>query len=91
MFNEFVIWFLHMTHSWGLPYSMTAEGWKEVDASLNVLAERNPDFRVVFKGDYDVIRGLIEEDYLPVASSKGFVVFDRAPKVENRFLKLGVL
>jgi len=59
---------------------------------LNVLARRNPDFRVVFRGDFaedhSMTRRLIESDYLPLASLKGLVMFERARILENRFWKL---
>ena len=31
---------------------MSADGWEAVDGLLYVLSKRNPDFRVVFKGDF---------------------------------------
>ena len=72
-----------------------------MDALLTILGERNPKFRVVFKGDfdsfcyatrgeYDTIRWLIES-HLPFVSSKGLVRFEQARHVENRFWKLGIL
>jgi len=88
VFNELVIWFLHMTHSWNLLNMMSVDGWKAVDASLNTLAGRNPDFRVVFRGDfegdYGVIHQSIESNYLPLASLKGFVKFEQVLNVEDR-------
>ena len=83
-----------MTYPWGLIFSMSVDGWKAVDASLNALAERNPDLRVVLRGDfagnYNVIRELFESDYLPRTSLRGFVKFEQVPSVENRFSKFGV-
>lgn len=55
MFNELVIWTPRLMYPWGLPYSMRVDEvgcWKAVDESLSVLAGRNPDFRVVFRGDF---------------------------------------
>ena len=84
-----------MLYPWGLLYSMSVEGWKAVDASLNVLAGRNPDFRVVFRGDFAgdfyAIRQCVESDYLPIASLKGFVEFEQVSNVENRLLKSVIL
>jgi len=74
---------------------MSEDGWKAVDASLSVLAGRNPNFRVVFKGDfggeYGVIRHVVKSDYVPLASSKGVVVFEQADDEEDRLLELGLL
>jgi len=71
---------------------MRGNGWKAVDASLNVLAGRNPDFRVVFRGyfmeDCDVIRRCFESDYLPLAWPKGFVTFEQVFNAENRLWEL---
>ena len=93
-FNKLVIWILHMGYpQWGLLCSVDVDGWKEVDASLSALAGRHPDFRVVFRGDFagdfNVIRHLIESDYLPRTSLRGSVMFEQAPNVENRFWKFG--
>ena len=100
-FNEFVVWILNLVYPWSLRYTMSDDGWRAVDALLNVLAERNPDFRVVFRGDFDsfrygvrgvhdTIRWLIE-DHLPLVSSKGLVRFEQVPHTENRFWKSGIL
>jgi len=82
---------------------MSADGWKAVDASLNVLAGRNPTFGVVFKGNFNgafvgafggafgAIRRHIEGDCLPIVSLKGLVKFELIPNAENRFQKLGVM
>jgi len=74
---------------------MSIGGWKAVDALLDVLAGRNPDFRVVFRGDfagdYHAIRQHIEIDYLPLSSLGGFVEFEQVSNVENRLFKSGVL
>ena len=72
---------------WNPSYPVTADsvdGWKVVDALLDTVAERNPDFRVVFMGDscHPRRRGFgndhgavrwFAESYLPLASSKGLV------------------
>lgn len=81
---------------------MNIDGWKAVDESLNLLAERNPGFRVVFKGDFysfqysnigddpdvDAIRSLIKS-HLRLLSLKGLVKFKRVPQAENRFWRSG--
>ena len=51
-FNEFVIWILNTIYPWNLRFPVSAGGWGAVDALLYDLAKRNPDFRVVFKGDF---------------------------------------
>ena len=84
LFNEFVIWLLGS----GFPRSpMNGDGWGTVDASLIALAERNPDFRVVFRGDGD--RWFIAS-YLPLVWAKGLIQF-HFPRGENRFQKLGIV
>jgi len=82
---------------------MNADSWKVVDASLCVLAERNPAFGVTFKGsfngvfggdfggDFDAVRRHIEGNCLPLSSLKGFVGFELVPNVENRFQNMGLL
>ena len=64
---------------------MNRDGWKAVDAMLDVLAERNPNFRVVImkSGTWSSIA-----NYLPLATLNGLIIFG-SPVVENRFLKLG--
>ena len=89
LFNEFVIWILHMTYRWDLLSAMNADGWNVLDASLGALAERNPDFRVVFRGDCTLFRcGLSPvhdrthsffEKFLPVVASKDFAKFECVP------------
>jgi len=80
---------------------MSVDGWRAVDALLSNLGERNPKFRVVFKGDldsfrcgtrgeHDTIRWLIES-HLPLVSSKGLVKFEQVRHVENRFRKSCIL
>ena len=98
LFNEFTFSILHalspvLAHS--------TDGWKAVDASLNALAERNPDFRVVFRVDSPPQRRGVENDYgavhqftesyLPIVSSKGLVKFEYVSHKENRFWKNRVL
>ena len=98
LFNEFVIWFLRTSrtaHPRGLLWSMSQDGLKAVDASLNVIARRNPDFRLVFKGDfageYGVNRHVVGAHYLPLASSKGYIMLEQADIEENPLFKSGVL
>jgi len=101
LFNEFVIWILGVVLPWGLRYPLSDVGWGGVDALLNNLAKRNPDFRVVFRGDFDsfrygtgsgrdTVRHLIE-DHLPLISSKGLVKFEQVCHGENRFRKSSIL
>lgn len=94
LFNELVIWILHVTHPWGPPQLMNSNGWKVVDASLVVLAGRNPDFRVVVRGGFAggnrVVRQRIESDYLPLASLNGILKFEQVPNVQIHRLQLRV-
>ena len=87
-------------YPWSLQWPSSDNGWNAVDELLNVLAERNPDFRVMIRGDFysfrygirgehDTIRWLIE-DRLPLISSKGLVKFEQVVDAENRFRKSGV-
>ena len=76
-----------------------------MDASLIALAERNPSFRVVLRGNSDSRRryGVCDESdernalqwfaesYLPLVLSKDLVRFEQVPIEENRFWKNGVL
>jgi len=84
-----------MTHPWNLLNLMSVDGWKAVDASLNILAGRNTDFRVVFRGDfggdYGVIGQYIESNCLPLASLKGFVKLEQVLNVQNRIFKSSAL
>jgi len=88
-------------HPWSIRWLLNDDGWGVVDALLDDLAERNPGFRVVFRGDlhsfrYNIdgqhhsIRWLIESG-LPIVSSKGLVKFEQVTNAENRFRKLGIL
>ena len=70
---------------------------------LNLLAERNPDFGVVFRGDFYSFRCSTEGEHhgdttrwriegrLPLISSKGLVKFEQVSDTENRSWKLGTL
>jgi len=89
MFNEFVISILYMVSSQYLQFNTRDNGWDAVDAWLNVIAERNPDFRVVVRcdpprlanslvdkrGARAILRSL--ETSLPLVSSKGLVTVER--------------
>jgi len=91
-----------MVYPWILRYRLVGGGdWGDVDALLSVLAERNPDFRVVFRGEFDAFgcsiggeRDRVDsvvKDCLPLVSSQGLVIFEQVPHVENRFRKSGIL
>jgi len=90
-----------MVYPWSLRWSWSDAGWKALDALLDDLAELNPDFRVVVKGDFDSFRYGIQGEHdtirwliecrLPRVLSKGLVRFEQVPDVENRFWKLGIL
>ena len=100
-FNEFVMWILDIVDPWSLRRSLSDGGWRIVDALLDDLADRNPDFRVVVKGDFDSFRCGMRSGHcslrwlvvgrLPLVSSKGLVKFEQVPDAENRFRKLGIL
>ena len=89
-FNEFVIWVRSGDYE---GRQVDINGWKTVESSLCALAESNPDFRVVFKGDppsflyapwgiYDRAR-LFFETHLPAVLSKGFARIEYVPRVDN--------
>jgi len=88
MFNELVIWLPDEVIPWN---PTKGDGWRAVDESLNVLAERNPDFRVVFRGcfysffngELDGVRSFIMS-YLPIFSLNHLVKFEYA-RVGSRF------
>ena len=84
LFNEFVIWFLDGGVLWS---PMNIDGWKAVDAMLDALAKRNPDFRVVLIGCGD---GSFIASYLPLVRSRGLLRF-QSSREENRFKKSGLL
>jgi len=98
-FNELVIWVSDVWIPWFLGYPLLSDDrWGGVDALLNALAECNPDFRVVFRGDLDSFHcskghnddaGSLVEAHLPLFSSKGLVKFEQVPRVENGVRKLG--
>ena len=79
---------MQTTFMWNRPclFSVdSADGWKAVDASLNTLAERNPGFRIMIRGDSSLRRGIWDqydavsrfiESYLPLVSSKGSARFE---------------
>ena len=66
-----------------------------MDALLNALAGRNPDFRVVFRGDFAgsncAIRQRVEGSYLLLASLGGFLKFEQVPDVKTHPLQSDVL
>jgi len=89
-FNEFVIRSLHGWRPWD---QQSTCGWEDLDASLSVLAERNPDFRVVFRAvppqsPHDIwhtceeVRSLTAS-CLPLASSMGLLKFEHAHDAED--------
>lgn len=98
VFNEFVIWILDSGSPWT---QMDRDGWAAVDTLLKSIAERNPNFRVVFKGDFHSFRDSTLGDpdgarsfiasYLPLVSSSRCMKFECAPRAENRYGKLGIL
>ena len=100
-FKEFVVWIVNTVHPWGLRRQMSADGWRDVDTLLNILGERNPEFRAVFKGDFDSFRcgasgehdtaRWLIESHLPLVSLKGLVKFEQVHHAENRFRKSGIL
>ena len=90
-FNEFVIRGLYGWSPWS---PKITDGWGAVDAALSVLAERNPDFRVVFRtvfsgapNNIQPVRGVVRRfvaGHLPLVSSMGLVKFEHVGGVENR-------
>jgi len=81
LFNEFVIWLLGSEVPWSL---MNSNGWNVVDALLVALAERNPGFKVVFRGNGDE---LFIGSYLPLIWAKGLMQFHFSG-AENRLQEL---
>jgi len=80
---------------------MNSARWGTVDVLLESLSERNPDFRIVLRGNSpssfygtwhtnDGVPSFVV-DYFPLASSKGLVKFEHIPHAENRFGKFGSL
>jgi len=97
VFNEFVIWLLDTEIPWT---RMSRRGWADVDVWLNSIAQRNPDFRVVFKGNFssfrdstlgnpDRVRTFITS-FMPLVSSNHWAKFEYVSRAENRG-RLGVL
>jgi len=98
VFNEFVIRGLYGWETWS---PRITDGWEAVDAALSVLAERNPDFKVVYRTvfpgfphytqpTYDEVRWFVTS-HLPLASSKGLVKLEHVRGVENRCWELRYL
>jgi len=84
VFNDLVIWLL----SPGQPRGpMKGTSWKTVDWLLDVLAKRNPNFRVALMGYGG--RSFIRR-YLPLVMSSGLMRLGSS-RVENRFRKLAIL
>ena len=98
VFNEFVIWLLDAKIPWT---QMDHNDWRDMDAFLSYsIAKRNPDFRVVFKGNFtsfrdstwgnsDGVRSLIT-NLMPLVSSNRWAKFEYVSHVEIRG-RLGVL
>ena len=95
VFNEFVIWLLDAKIPWT---QMNRDGWRGVDALVYSMAKRNPEFRVVVKGDFssfrdsassnpDSVRSFITS-FMPLVSSNRWAKFEYAPYARGR---LGVL
>ena len=94
VFNEFVFWMLDT----GSPMSLLdRDGWAALDVLLKSIAERNPNFRVVFKGGYySFMDGVLSDDgartflsrYFPFASSSRWGRFEFVGRSKNRFGKL---
>jgi len=82
VFNEFVIRLLTTGYPW---VPLRGDDWGAIDASLDVLAKRHPDFRVVFTGCGN---SSFIASYLPLAKSNGLIRLD-SPPLESRFAKLG--
>ena len=80
---------------------MDGARWGTVDALLESLSYRNPDLRIVLRGDspssfygtwcaYDGVRSFVV-DYFPLVSARHLVKFEHVPRVESRFGKFGSL
>ena len=92
VFNEFVIRLLDT----GTPWTrMNRHGWAAVDGLLNSIAEQNPDFKVVFKGNFSSSRGttLVNADwvrsfvtnFMPlVSANRRWAKFEHVLHLENR-------
>jgi len=75
-------------------------GWAPVVSSLNALAKRNPNFRVVLRGEFPLIYGTwcdrdgahsFSRSHFPIIPPKSFVTYEYVPHVENRVLGFGDL
>ena len=100
-FNELVIWSLY---GWRLWDQQSTGSWEDLDALLSVLAERNPDFRVVFRAvppqspqsPHDIwhtceeVRSLTTS-CLPLASLMGLLKFEHAHDAEDIDWKMDCL
>jgi len=97
VFNEFVIRLLDVGNPWA---RMNRDGWAAVDALLNSTAEGNPDFRVVFKGNFSSfrdstlsnpngIRSFITS-FMPLVSSSRWVKFEYVSHAESNRGRFGV-
>ena len=96
-----MVWILRIFYPWSQTYPFYDADWEAVDALLNVLAGRNSDLRVVFRGDFDSFRyGSRGEHYtvrwlmearLPLVSSKGLVRFEQVPDAENQYWKSDII
>jgi len=99
-FKEFTIWLPNK----GIPWDQTpmdSARWWGVDSWLLSLSKRNPDFRIVLRGDspsssygtwynHNGVLSFVVS-YWPLVSSNGLVKFERVPHSENRFGKTGLL
>ena len=97
VFREFVIWVVNGVYPWS---PVSTLGWAAVELSLDALAERNPDFRVVLRGELPLIYGTwcdydgnysSFESYLPIVPLKSFVTYEYVSHVENGVWRLGGL
>ena len=97
-FNEFVVRSLYGWRPWD---QQSTYCWEDLDASLSVLAERNPDFRVVLRAvppqsphtiwrTYDEVRSLTTS-CLPLASSMGLLKFEHVHDAEDMHWKIDCL
>lgn len=90
-FSEFVIWVMKGVYPWRSESSSL--GWAAVESSLDALAECNPDFRVLLRGELPLIHGTwcgsdgthsFFQSYLPIIPPKSFVKYESVSNVENR-------
>ena len=93
VFNEFVFWMLDTGSLMG---QMDRNGWTAVNGLLVTIAQRNPNFRVVFKGSYwSFMDGLLTDDGARAFLSEyllitllSWVRFEFVVRKQNRFGKL---